>query len=221
MSQQDAYNRLISGEIDDFDAFADAYLVLTGISADEEDLITMKENRVLILDNDSSAQYLTKSISDTEVNNILSNLNDSIHKIANSPDFNDEKFWASSGVALKYKLVGFENKASAIEGNMRKALQKRIELISAILNLKGDDAWRDIDIVFTRNLPQNIEETATIINSFRGLVSDRTLLAQIPFVVDVDEELAQLQKEKEENMSMYSFASGSTTEEEEEEETDE
>lgn len=207
MPMQDAYNTLLSGEIDDFEAFADAYLVLKGITADEDDLVSMKRNRVLMMDSDADAAYLTKNISDTQVENIMANLNDSIHKIANAPDFNNEKFWASSGVALRYKLVGFENAASAIEANMKKALQKRIELICGILNLKGEDAiWRDVQIIFTRNLPQNIEEIAGLVNSLRGLVSNKTLLGQIPFVADVDAELEQLAAEREESMSMYNFS---------------
>lgn len=208
IDMQDAYNELISGEIDDFDAFADAYLVLKGLTADEDDLKSMKENKVLILDTDSDANYLTKNISDTQVENILTNLNDSIHKIANSPDFNSEKFWASTGIALRYKLVGFENSASVIEANMKKALQRRIELICSILDLTGEALWRDIHIIFTRNLPANVEETANVVNSLRGLVSNKTLLGQIPFVTDVEEEMKQVAAEKAANIDLYSFSSG-------------
>ena len=219
IAMQDAYNELVSGEIDDFDAFADAYLILKGLTADAEDIQSMRENRVLILDNDSDAFYLTKNISETQVQEILQNLNDSIHKVANSPDFNSEKFWASTGVALRYKLVGFENAASVIESNMRKALQKRIELICAIESIKGfETVWRDIHIIFTRNLPANIEETAQVVNSLRGLVSNKTLLGQIPFVADVDAEMEQVAAEKAENIDLYSFASGSKKEEEVEDE---
>jgi hypothetical protein len=46
------------------------------------------------MDSDASAEYLTKSVSDTQIENMLKNINDTIHKIANSPDFNDEKLLA-------------------------------------------------------------------------------------------------------------------------------
>nr|DAH16082.1 MAG TPA: PORTAL PROTEIN [Caudoviricetes sp.] len=42
--------------------------------------------------------------------------------MSNSPDFNDEKLMAQSGIAMKYKLIGFENVSSAIVANMTKAL---------------------------------------------------------------------------------------------------
>ena len=65
MSLQDAYNTLISSEIDDWEAFVDCFLVLSGVTADKEDIQDMKENRILILDQDSSAEYLTKQVNDS------------------------------------------------------------------------------------------------------------------------------------------------------------
>lgn len=206
MTLQDAYNKLLSSEVDDFESFCDAYLVLKGCMVDADDLVAMKQNRVLMMDADAEASYLTKSVSDTQIENMLKNINDTIHKIANSPDFNDEKLMAQSGIAMRYKLVGFENVSSNIVANMTKALQKRIELICSILHLTGsDNTWRDVHIVFTRNLPENITETAQVINQLRGIVSDKTLISLLPFIKDVDAEVEQLQEEKEANMSMYGF----------------
>lgn len=209
MSLQDAYNELLSDEVDDFEAFADAYLVLKGITADEEDLISMKEHRVLMMDSDADANYLTKSIGDTQIQNMLQNVNDQIHKISSSPDFNDDKFMAQSGIAMRYKLVGFENAASAIESNMKKALQRRLELISAILGLLGsteEELWREAQITFTRNLPADLAQTVQIVNQLRGIVSQETLLTLLPFVQDVDEEMRRVREEKEENMELYNFS---------------
>lgn len=206
MTLQDAYNKLLSSEVDDFESFCDAYLVLKGVFAEEDDLAAMKQNRVLMMDTDAEASYLTKSVSDTQIENMLKNINDTIHKIANSPDFNDEKLMAQSGIAMRYKLIGFENVSSAIVASMTKALQRRIELICSILNLTGsEEQWRDVEIVFTRNLPTNIADTAQVVNQLRGIVSDKTLISLLPFIQDVDKELEQIQEEKEANMSLYSF----------------
>ena len=215
MTLQDAYNKLLSSEVDDFESFCDAYLVLKGCMADADDLVAMKQNRVLMMDTDAEASYLTKSVSDTQIENMLKNINDTIHKISNSPDFTEDTFMSQSGVAIKYKLIGFENVASNIVANMTKALQRRIELICSILSLTdGETKWRDIQIVFTRNLPQNITDTAQAINQLRGIVSDKTLISLLPFIKDVDAEVKQLQKEKEANMSMYGFDTNSESEEE-------
>jgi len=157
------------------------------------------------MDPDASAEYLTKTINDTQTKNILDNLNDQIHKISCSPDFTDEKFMAQSGIALRYKLIQFENRAANIEANMRKALQRRIELISDIINLTGgEDMWRDVQIKFTRNLPNTlVPSTPDEVNAYRGLVSDSTLISLLPFVDNVDEELKKVEAEKKEQLALY------------------
>lgn len=212
---QDAYNKLLSSEVDDFEAFCDAYLVLKGCDAEEDDMRTMKQNRIIIMDSDASAEYLTKSVSDTQIENMLKNINDTIHKIANSPDFNDEKLLAQSGIAMRYKLVGFENVASNIVANMTKALQRRIELICEILYLTGEEqVWRDVNITFTRNLPVNVVEAVDVVNKLRGLVSDETLIAQIPFIRDAAEEVEKIKEQNQENLDLYTFTRGNVSDEE-------
>lgn len=199
---QDAYNSLLSDEVNDFEAFVDAYMVLKDVSADADDLAAMKESRTILIDGESDVSYLTKNISDTQIENMLENLNKSIHTISNSPDFSSEEFnsGVSSGIALQFKLVGFNNVASNIQSRMEKAIGKRIDLINSILRLVDTDDF-DIDISFAHNLPSSITDTVAAVNALRGLVSDETLLAQIPFIDDVDAELEKLQKQ-EESLSM-------------------
>ena len=205
ISLQDAYNKLLSASVDDEEAFVDAYMVLVGYNADSEDIEQMKKDRVLLLDEEGAASYLTKTNDDSAVNELLDRINKQILKIAKCPDFTDEAFGTSSGIAIRYKLTGMENNAATIESNLRKALQKRLELISAIQKLTTDElGWRDIEIVFTRNLPINYLEQAQLVNQLRGLVSDKTLLAQLPFVKDVDKELELLAKQNE-SVLTYNF----------------
>lgn len=209
MSLQDAYNTLLSSEIDDWESFCDAYMILKGAAIDEEDMEDMKKHRLLIMDTDAEAEYLTKDVNDVQIRNMLQLVNDNIHKIACCPDFSQESFGTSSGIALRYRLLGFENNAAAIESNFKMALQRRIELLCSIIQLTGGEAlWRDVNITFYRNLPINLEETSTIVNNLRGLVSDETLLSQIPFISDVEEEMKKLAKQKEAAVSLYNFGNG-------------
>ena len=59
---------------------------------------------------------------------------------------------------------------------------------------------------FTKNLPVDLNETVNVVNSLRGLVSDKTLLAQLPFVSNVELEMEQLEEQKKQNVSLYSFS---------------
>ena len=226
LSLQDAANEVLSSEIDDYTAFCDAYLALTGMDADSEDIVSMKENRVLILPEGASATWLTKNASDAQVENILKRIHDSIYRIAACPDFSSETFvgGVSSGIAIRYRLTGMETRAAKICAEMKKALQRRIEIISGIASLKlGEEVFTDIDIEFKRNIPEDLSSTINLINTLKGTVSDATLLSQLPFISDVNGELEAVQAQKKANIETYGFGlvGGSTNEEEDEETSDE
>ena len=219
ISLQDSANEILSGEIDDYSAFCDAYLVLENMDAEDEDIAQMKENRVLLMGENSKAYWLTKAANDTQVENILKRIHDSIYRIAQCPDFSSESFvgGVSSGVAIKYRLTGMETKAGKIEAVMKKALQRRIEIICGIASLKlGEEVFRDIAIDFKRNIPEDITATINVINALTGKVSDKTLLTQLPFVDDVDAELEALKEQKQANMDLYGLGAFASTDEEEE-----
>ena len=218
LSLQDSANEILSSEIDDYNAFCDAYLALVGVDADTEDIAAMKQNRVLILPENASAQWLTKNTNDAQVENILKRIHDSIYRIAACPDFSSETFvgGVSSGVAIRYRLTGMETRAGIIEGIMKKALQRRVEIIAGIASLKlGEEVFRDIEIDFKRNIPEDITSTINLINTLKGTVSDATLLGQLDFVTDVNAELEAVKEQKQENMALYNFNNVSDKEEEE------
>ena len=217
MSLQDAANELLSDEIDDYSAFCDAYLALVGVDADPEDVAKMKQNRVLVLPEGADARWITKNSNDAQVENIFTRIHTAIYRIAACPDFSSESFvgGVSSGIAIQYRLTGMETRAGKIEALMKKALQRRIEIISGIASLKlGEDVFRDIQIDFKRNIPVDSTATINMINSLKGTVSDATLLSQLDFITDVNAELEAVQEQKQYNMELYNF--GSVSEEDEE-----
>lgn len=219
MSLQDSVNELLSAEIDDFSAFCDAYLVLSGCDLEAEDIASMKENRVLILPEGANAGWLTKNASDAQVENILKRIHESIYRIAQCPDFSSESFvgGVSSGIAIRYRLTGMETRAAKIEAEMKKALQRRVEIICGIAALKlGEEVFREVEIDFKRNIPEDLTAVINVVNSLKGTVSDATLLSQLPFVSDVNKELEAVQSQKAANMELYGF--NTPTEETEDEE---
>jgi SPP1 family phage portal protein len=209
MGLQDASNEILSSEIDEFSAFADAYMVLTGVDAEREDIAIMKENRVIVLPPDgATAQWLTKNANDAQVENILKRIHDSIYRISACVDYSSETLMngVSSGIAIRYKMSGMENRAGIVEAELKKALQRRVEIICGIASLKlGEEVFRDITIEFKRNIPDDIASTIALINSLKGTVSDGTLLAQLDFIPDVNAELEAVAAQKQANMDLYAF----------------
>lgn len=218
ISLQDAANEILSSEIDDYSAFCDAYLILQGVDADSDDIAAMRANRAASIPADAQISYLTKAANDTQIENMLKRIQDSIYRIAACPDFSSESFvgGVSSGIAIQYRLTGMETRAGTIEALMKEALQRRVEIICGIASLKlGEEVFRDIEITFKRNIPVDTNSIVAMVNALKGTVSDATLIAQIPFVSDVNAELEALKAQKAANMALYSFgASGTDLDEE-------
>ena len=213
MNLQDTYNELLNANVDDYSAFVDAYMVIKGMVADEETLETAKKQRALMLpDDEADVSYLTKPDNSAGIKDLLDRIEERIERIAQAPDFSEDAFGTSSGIAIRYKLTGMENVCANIESNMREALQKRLELICAIQRLTASEfVWRDVDIIFTRNLPINETEMAQLANQLRGLVSDKTLLSLFSFIPDIDREI-DLLEEQNSFVATYDFSGGEDNE---------
>lgn len=208
MDLQDSYNEIYTSSVDDYNSFVDAFLVLEGLDADSDDIAAMKENRVLVLPEGAKATWLTKNSNDGAVESKLKRTQESIYRIAQCPDFSAESFvgGVSSGIAIRYRLTGMETRAAKIEAVMRKALQRRIEIICGASTITlGEEVFRDINITFTRNIPSDNTDIVNTVRSLQGIVSDETLLSLIPQIDNPAEELEKIAAEKEEKMSLYNF----------------
>ena len=143
-------------------------------------------------------------MNDSYIENIKTRLQTDIHKFSAIPDVTDENFAGNtSGVAIKYKLIGLEQIRSRKEREFKKALQRRIELIGGMLKTKSIDAidFRDVEIVFTANIPANIQEQTQIVKDLENIVSQKRRLSLLPFIEDPVQEIEELKREQEESQS--------------------
>lgn len=207
----DAYDSTISGELDDMSYFTDAYLALYGMmGTDESDIAAMKKNRVLLMDENAKAEWLTKNVNDSHEANVKNIIDEAIHKFSTVPNMSDVNFVSnSSGVAIRYKLLGLENKTSKKESAFKKGLQRRIEIICQYLYILGGNYdFRDIEIIFTRNLPNDINEIASVLNQVGHLLSEETQLSLLPIDVDYSAEQERKRREREEGYDEYYIGIG-------------
>ena len=196
----DAYNILESDRVNDKEQFVDAFLFLTGIDLDSEQAKKLREERILMGYEGAEAQYLSKVMSESDIEVLKDSLKSDIHRFSMIPDLSDQTFGTNlSGVAIKYKLMGFEQHVRNKERYLTKALKQRFELYVNFLSLKGAMEYvpiHRIDVVFTRNLPVNELEISQMVNNLVGIASSETLLSQLSFVGDPKEEAQLAAKEK-------------------------
>jgi SPP1 family phage portal protein len=183
-------------------------LKLTGVRLDDEAIARMKENRVIGLpDRECDVDWLIKSINDVALENYKDRLRKDIHSLSKTPNLDDEEFSGNlSGVAIAYKIWGMDQVQATKERKYKKGLQRRIKLITNILNTAGKNwDWRDIDITFSRNMPQNVVEIADMVTKLRGLVSDETLLSWLPQVEDPQIEMDRIAEQNEGRIDLDSM----------------
>lgn len=198
----DAYNREQSNTLNDMDQFSDAYLALTNYAAtDEEDIENMKKKRVLLLDSDGDAKWVTKDVNDTWIENFKLRINKDIHKFSFTPDFADESFGTNlPGVSLRLKLLTAEELRNTKEMYFRESLSKRMDLIASYLNIiNNTEVIRNqIQMQFSDSLPQNVLELTQIVQNLSNDVSTETRLSLLPFIENPADEMEKKEKEEQE-----------------------
>ena len=217
----DAYELALADSVNEINYMNDAYLLLKNyVASDENDVNDMKNNRIILIDEDGDAEWLIKDINDTHYVNIQDRLDQDIHKFANVPNLSDESFGEASGTALRYRLYGLETDTSMKERKFTTSLGKRARMITNYYNLKDNSSYdyNELFPVYTRNIPVNEMETAQIASILSDMVSTETLLSQLPQVENVEMELEQIKQEKEENMAYYDYNFNGNEEDAEEDE---
>lgn len=195
----DGYDEAASTSIDDMTDFTDALLVLTNVGGtDKETLKKIKEDKLMLIDDDGDAKWLIKQVNDSYAQNNKNRLNQDIHKFSMIPDMQDKEFSGnSSGVALGYKLLALEQLAAQKEMHFKKAINQRLQLMIDFHNLKIKAT--DIQKVFTRNVPKNLVEAADTAQKLQGIVSHETILSILPFIEDAKVELEKIKAEEDIN----------------------
>ena len=119
------------------------------------------------------------------------NLRRSILQLSMTPDLCDEHFAGnSSGVALQYKLWGIEQVRAAKERTFTDGLRALLAVLTKGERLLG----RSVDltggeVTFYKNLPQDNAALAETLLSLSPLLSRQTILENLPWVADAQEEL--------------------------------
>lgn len=140
---------------------------------------------------------MLKEINDTALENYKNRLVSDMHLFSSVPNMTDNAFASNlSGVAISYKMWSMDQVVAIKERKFKKSLQRRIELITNILNLFGGNYdYRDINVVFNRNRPQNKLENAQIAQMISPFISHQTLLSKLDDIENVQEELENIKEE--------------------------
>lgn len=171
-----------------------------------EDEAVLKAKVFYTPDASGDIGWVEKTINDSAIQNTLKTYIDLIMMTSFVPNITDLGFTnADNNSAIQNKYFALAMYAIDLTTALKKAYKRRWELILNRINLKKGTTFdfRDISINIPKNLPQNNNELVDTWLKMRGLISDSTIIENLPFGLDAiseenklqDQEQAQFEKE--------------------------
>lgn len=218
----DALSLSVSNNTDNLQSIANAILAASGGTLDEEAVKELNETKVANLPEGAKMEWIIKNINPEAEKMQLDTLTKFLFQISQVPDLTDDAFGGTqSGVAMQYKLWGMNQLWVAKTTKYEKALYDRLKILLHLLQYRFKSNVQllgDIEITFSKNLPQDNNEVYQMVQALKDVVSTRTILGQIPFVEDVDKEIEELDKEAEKQADLYGFDNNTNLNKEENDE---
>lgn len=213
-----ALDNALSRKANQVDYFDNAYLKLLGVQLSpgmDENGNPLppqidRQNRLIYSPDveapNADIDFVSKPDADGMQENLINRLIDMIYQTTMIPNFRDEAFGGnSSGVALNFKLLPMQNLAAFQERKFQNALRAMFKVVfesadgGQIVPSAKVDAWKNLEITYTRNIPANLADSVQTAVNASSLVSQATAISMIPTIADPQ---AELEKKREEQAEM-------------------
>ncbi|AVP66040.1 phage portal protein [Clostridium botulinum] len=195
---QDAYETNLSDISNEISDFRNAYMVLTGVAIDEEEIPKMKKLGVMqIKDKNGTAAWLIKNINDTFIQNTLNTMEDKMYQLSSHINHNEKMQSNLSSLALRARLIALEEKCKLNQKAIADCIKTRLKFLFIYLKViknKNYD-FRDIKSKFTPNIPQDDLMTAQVISQLGDKLSTETGLSLLSFIENPKNEIKKLKDE--------------------------
>jgi len=200
----DEYDKTRSQFADDLEDVPEAATVLKGYegqSAREfNDNLRFYKTIMVSGEPGSGVDKLTVEIPVDAKKEHLDRLSDDIFTFGKGLDTKTDKFGNSpSGVALKFLYGPLDMKCSTLENKFKKALKEFMWFVVEYLNMTEKTSYNvnELSYTFNKSMITNEAEAVTMAKESKGVISDRTIIANHPWVTDIGEEMAELEKQME------------------------
>ena len=199
----DDYDSNYSDNSNDIEGFANAYMVFKNCRVDNNILKTANATGVIGIDVDDpdspyDVTYLTKNINGDFVNSHLDRAQDNIYRLSRNPNLNDPEFAASSGLALRIKMIGLETKTGTFEAKMLSADTYMFKVLSSSFRKKGT-AFDPLQcsVKYNRNFPVDFQGEAQAVQALIAAgLPKKIAFGALSFIDDVDAVMRLIESEQ-------------------------
>lgn len=129
-----------------------------------------------------------------------------LYELGRGVDTQSEKFGNSpSGIALKFLYADLDMDANIIETEFQASLEQLLWFIDQhIANTTGQDfSDEPVEFIFNRDILINETDTINNVKNSVGILSEETIVANHPWVTDVQAELERIRREREADMVQF------------------
>ena len=202
--QIDLIDKVMSGYANDMEDIQQIIYILEGYGGTDLNEFLSDLKRYKTVKNDGGGDLKTLQIDiPTEARKIiLDTLRRQIYESGQGLQQDMESVSNSSGVALKFFYRKLELKAGLLETEFRSGFAT---LVKAILRFLKVENYKKINQTWTRNMISNDLENSQIAQASVGIIPKKIILANHPWVDDVQLALDLLEEEEKENMIDYNF----------------
>lgn len=201
----DLYDRVVSGYANDIEDIQEIMWIITNYDGNSSDFLnSVKKYKTILLEDDGDGgrggvETLSVDIPVEARNSILELLKKQIYESGQGLQQDNESFGNASGVALKFFYRKLELKAGLLETEFRESINKLVEAILDFYHLP----YKKISQVWSRNMISSELETSQIATQSVGIIPQKLILQNHPWVEDVDEAEKLLEEEEENKINMF------------------
>lgn len=201
----DTYDKVFSGFVNDLEDIQEIIFVLSGYSGTELNgfLNDIKKYKAIKLDEygegSSGVNALTIDIPVEARKELLDITRRAIFEKGQGVDPQPEQFGNASGVALKFMYSLLELKAGLLETEFRLGFG---DFIRAICQYLRADC-KTIIQTWTRTAITNDTEISDICKGSVGIISEKSILANHPFVENVQTEIKEIEDKRRKEIDSY------------------
>ncbi|MEG0372199.1 MAG: phage portal protein, partial [Clostridium sp.] len=176
--------------------------ILKGYGGEDitEFMRVLNEDRAIPIDDpeDGGVETLTPTMDITALREHYEQLKRDLIEDGQSVNKDLDKFGsAPSGVALKFMYAGLDLKSNALESEFKMGFESLLYFINIYLSENNLGTYKnvDIDIIFNRDMEINESEVIENCSKSKGTISDKTIIANHPWVKDVEVEEKALEEQ--------------------------
>ena len=207
----DNYDKLRSETSDVLEDCKNFIYVLKNYGGEDlqEFIHNIKKYKAIKTEADGGVDALTPKIDNLAIKDHIEQLKRDIGQFGQAIDMHKDKFGNSpSGVALKFLYSGLDIKCNNFELEFRKSINDLFYFINLYLGETDQGQFEeDFKIIFNRDIIINEEDAIEGCRNSVGIISNRTIIANHPWVEDLDKEINYLKNELEENTLEENFIS--------------